>query len=185
MSETLGEDWHFAGNADDFEDEDVDQVKVGSLAIAVYRAKGEFYATQDLCTHEHAYLSDGVLIDCVVECPFHQGRFDVRTGAALSAPVIDPLLKQKIILARQLLGKDFVTDEDIWQLDREGAFANLKVSPEQAAAAAAAAKAAAANTPPPPPSPPAAVPRGPPVPVNTSQQAAQPGQGTGAPPGGK
>jgi hypothetical protein len=105
--------------------------------------------------------------------------------ADASAPVIDPLLKQKIILARQLLGKDFVTDEDIWQLDREGAFANLKVSPEQAAAAAAAAKAAAANTPPPPPSPPAAVPRGPPVPVNTSQQAAQPGQGTGAPPGGK
>jgi MocE subfamily Rieske [2Fe-2S] domain protein len=91
MSEGLGEDWHFAGNADDFEDEDVDQVMVGSLAIAVYRAKGEFYATQDLCTHEHAYLSDGVLIDCVVECPFHQGRFDVRTGAALSAPVIDPL----------------------------------------------------------------------------------------------
>ena len=44
--------------------------------------------TQDLCTHEHAYLSDGVLIDCVVECPFHQGRFDVRNGAALSPPVI-------------------------------------------------------------------------------------------------
>jgi len=68
---------------DDFEDEDVEQIKVGALAIAVYCAKGEFYATQDLCTHEHAYLSDGV----VVECPFHQGRFDVRTGRALGAPV--------------------------------------------------------------------------------------------------
>jgi len=91
MSEASGENWHFAGNADDFEDEDIEQIKVGPLAIAVYRAKGQFYATQDLCTHERAYLSDGVLIDCVVECPFHQGRFDVRSGAALTAPVFVPV----------------------------------------------------------------------------------------------
>jgi MocE subfamily Rieske [2Fe-2S] domain protein len=91
MSDVQDENWHFAGLADDFEDEDIEQIKVGQLAVAVYRAEGNFYATQDLCTHEHAYLSDGVLIDCVVECPFHQGRFDVRTGAALGAPVIVPL----------------------------------------------------------------------------------------------
>ena len=83
--------WYFAGNADDFDDEDIEQVKIGLLAIAVYRAKGGFYATQDLCTHERAYLSDGVLIDCVVECPFHQGRFDVRTGKAVSVPAFVPL----------------------------------------------------------------------------------------------
>jgi MocE subfamily Rieske [2Fe-2S] domain protein len=87
MVNSLDKDWHFAGVADNFEDEDVEQVKVGPLAIAVYRAKGGFYATQDLCTHERAYLSDGVVVDCVVECPFHQGRFDVRNGKALGAPV--------------------------------------------------------------------------------------------------
>jgi nitrite reductase/ring-hydroxylating ferredoxin subunit len=91
MAEVQDQDWHFAGMAGDFEDEDIEQIRVGPLAIAVYRAKGQFYATQDLCTHEHAYLSDGVLIDCVVECPFHQGRFDVRDGEALSAPVFFPL----------------------------------------------------------------------------------------------
>jgi MocE subfamily Rieske [2Fe-2S] domain protein len=91
MTEWEGENWHFAGNAADFEDEDIEQIKIGALAIAVYRAKGQFYATQDLCTHERAYLSDGVLIDCAVECPFHQGRFDVRTGKALSPPVHIPL----------------------------------------------------------------------------------------------
>jgi MocE subfamily Rieske [2Fe-2S] domain protein len=91
MHGSLDESWHFAGVVDDFEDEDVEQVKVGPLAIAVYRAEGGFYATQDLCTHERAYLSDGVVIDCVVECPFHQGRFDVRTGRALGAPVTVPL----------------------------------------------------------------------------------------------
>src|SRR5271165_4366875 len=86
-----GEDWHLAGNAADFQDEDVEQIWVATLAVAVYKAEGNFYATQDLCTHENAYLSDGVVVDCVVECPFHQGRFDIRTGKALGAPVIEPL----------------------------------------------------------------------------------------------
>jgi 3-phenylpropionate/trans-cinnamate dioxygenase ferredoxin component len=86
-----GEDWHEAGNSADFEDEDVEQIWIGKLAMAVYRAKGQFYATQDVCTHERAYLSDGVVVDCVVECPFHQGRFDIRNGKALGAPVTIPL----------------------------------------------------------------------------------------------
>lgn len=88
---SLGADWHPAGKAADFENEDVEQVWVGKLAVAVYKAKGQFYATQDVCTHEHAYLSDGVVVDCTIECPFHQGRFDVRDGRALGAPVITPL----------------------------------------------------------------------------------------------
>jgi MocE subfamily Rieske [2Fe-2S] domain protein len=87
----LGEDWHEAGIAAGFEDEDVEQIWVGKLAVAIYRAKGQFYATQDVCTHERAYLSDGVVVDCVVECPFHQGRFDIPTGRALGAPVTVPL----------------------------------------------------------------------------------------------
>jgi 3-phenylpropionate/trans-cinnamate dioxygenase ferredoxin subunit len=103
MHGSLDESWHFAGVVDDFEDEDVEQVKVGPLAIALYRAKGEFYATQDLCTHERAYLSDGVVIDCVVECPFHQGRFDVRTGRALGAPVTVSLKTYPVkIVERQI-----------------------------------------------------------------------------------
>jgi nitrite reductase/ring-hydroxylating ferredoxin subunit len=88
MEESISdESWHLAGNAADFENEDIEQLWIGKLAVAVYRAKGQFYATQDLCTHEHAYLSDGV----VVECPFHQGRFDIRTGKAIGPPVIEPL----------------------------------------------------------------------------------------------
>jgi MocE subfamily Rieske [2Fe-2S] domain protein len=91
VDDLLADDWHLAGDISNFEDEDVEQFWIGSLAIAIYRAQGEFYATQDLCTHEHAYLSDGVVVDCVVECPFHQGRFDVRSGKPLGAPVIVPL----------------------------------------------------------------------------------------------
>ena len=101
----LGEDWHHAGNAADFDDEDVEQFWIGNLAVAIYKAKGEFYATQDVCTHEHAYLSDGVVVGCVVECPFHQGRFDVRNGKALGAPVIVPL---KIYPLRVVDGRIYV-----------------------------------------------------------------------------
>jgi len=94
-----GNDWHPAGRAADFDDEDVEQIWVGKLAVAVYKAKGQFYASQDVCTHEHAYLSDGVVVDCTIECPFHQGRFDIRTGRALGAPVIIPLHTFPVMVA--------------------------------------------------------------------------------------
>lgn len=109
MDTALDPNWRLAGAAADFEDEDVAQLKVGPLAIAVYRAEGRFYATQDLCTHEHAYLSDGVVIDCVVECPFHQGRFDVRNGKALGAPVWAPL---KIYPVKVVDGRIYVAVSD-------------------------------------------------------------------------
>jgi len=101
-----------------------------------------------------------------------------KPTADASTPIFDPLLKQKIMLARQMLGKDTVDDEDLWRLEREGAFANLKVTPQESAAALAAAKAAASQQGFPSPQP-TYVPRGPPAPTSTSQQAAQPGQGAG------
>ena len=48
---------------------------------------GTFFATDDLCTHEQARLSDGFVIDDIIECPLHQGRFHIPTGEAKGAPV--------------------------------------------------------------------------------------------------
>jgi nitrite reductase/ring-hydroxylating ferredoxin subunit len=59
--------------------------------VAVFNVNGELYATDDTCTHGEASLSDGFLEGCVVECPFHGGTFDVRTGKALTYPVTEPL----------------------------------------------------------------------------------------------
>ena len=106
-----------------------------------------------------------------------------KPSADAGNTVFDPLLKQKIMLARQMLGKDVVDDEDLWRLDREGAFANLKVTPQESAAAASAAIAAAIQKGP-PGSQPTSVPRGTPSPTTTAQQTAQPGQGTGPAPVG-
>lgn len=91
MSEQLGEDWHCVGTASYLEDEDVEQARIGGHVVAIYRVKGEIFATDDICTHEHAYLSDGVVVDDIVECPMHQGRFHIPTGKAMGAPVVDPL----------------------------------------------------------------------------------------------
>jgi nitrite reductase/ring-hydroxylating ferredoxin subunit len=55
--------------------------------IALYLVDGAVYATSNICTHQFALLSDGYQEDGVIECPLHQGRFDVRTGKALCAPL--------------------------------------------------------------------------------------------------
>lgn len=82
----MASDWIFAINADEVEDEDVMPVEIGDIEIAVYRADGNIYATSDKCTHGDAYLSEGIVVGTVIECPLHQGRFCVKTGNALSAP---------------------------------------------------------------------------------------------------
>lgn len=64
-------------------------VNVQGKEIALYEVQGELYATDNLCTHGAARLSDGFLEGREIECPFHQGRFDVCTGKALCAPLTE------------------------------------------------------------------------------------------------
>jgi 3-phenylpropionate/trans-cinnamate dioxygenase ferredoxin subunit len=72
-----------AGRAEVF---DVDDRK-----IAVYRLGDEFYAIEDLCTHDGGPLAEGEVEDDVVICPRHGARFSIKTGAALSFPAITPV----------------------------------------------------------------------------------------------
>ncbi len=84
--------WIEVGSVEDIEEEDVIRLDHGSRTLAVYRLKGDrFYATDGLCTHEYAYLADGLVIDGVIECPLHNGQFDIATGRALRAPACDHL----------------------------------------------------------------------------------------------
>lgn len=74
----------------------VDQVSPATLpdgtAIAVYNVDGALYATSDFCTHGESSLSDeGTLTGHVIECAWHAGTFDVRTGEALTLPCQIPL----------------------------------------------------------------------------------------------
>ncbi len=82
------EGWVDACAVDDVDIEDVRPFDHGALSLAIYRAPdGSFYASDGTCTHEAADLTEGFVIGNVIECPRHNGRFDIRTGKALAAPV--------------------------------------------------------------------------------------------------
>jgi nitrite reductase/ring-hydroxylating ferredoxin subunit len=66
-------------------------VELGDKEIAVANVDGSFVAFQNACSHRGGPLGEGILTGEVVECPFHAGTFNVRTGEALSAPAEDPI----------------------------------------------------------------------------------------------
>jgi naphthalene 1,2-dioxygenase system ferredoxin subunit len=83
--------WIDATAVDDVPEDDVIGVVVGDRDIALYNAGGEIYATDNICTHGHARLCEGFLEGHEIECPLHQGRFDIRTGAPMCAPVTEAI----------------------------------------------------------------------------------------------
>ncbi|ANN61533.1 Rieske family ferredoxin [Mesorhizobium loti NZP2037] len=81
-------DWVEACAVDDVEEEDVIRFDHGGRTFAIYRSPDdEFFATDGHCTHEKAHLADGLVMDDIIECPKHNGRFNYKTGAAKGAPV--------------------------------------------------------------------------------------------------
>ncbi len=81
-------EWIEACAVDDVEEEDVIRFDHGDRTFAIYRSPDdEFFATDGLCTHERVHLADGLVMDGIIECPKHNGRFDYKTGAPKGAPV--------------------------------------------------------------------------------------------------
>jgi naphthalene 1,2-dioxygenase system ferredoxin subunit len=88
---TMSEQWIEACGLDDVPQDDVIGVDVQGRDIALYRVDGEVYATDNICTHGHARLCDGFLEGHEIECPLHQGRFDVRNGKAMCEPLTEDI----------------------------------------------------------------------------------------------
>jgi ethylbenzene dioxygenase ferredoxin subunit len=63
----------------------------GLPPLAAYRIGDEFFVTDCICTHGNAMLTDGVQDGETIECPFHGGAFDIRTGKATRFPCQIPL----------------------------------------------------------------------------------------------
>lgn len=81
--------WIDAGATDDLEPDDVMALEVGERVYAIYRTSDdEFFASDGLCTHQRAPLCDGLVMDGFIECPKHNGRFDLRTGRVLRPPAM-------------------------------------------------------------------------------------------------
>jgi 3-phenylpropionate/trans-cinnamate dioxygenase ferredoxin subunit len=82
-------EWIPACQVGDVDPEDVIGVRRDGVDYAIYRSPdGEYFATAGHCTHEQTLLCDGLVMDRVIECPKHNGRFDYTSGKALGAPVI-------------------------------------------------------------------------------------------------
>ena len=79
--------WVDVLSTDELPTDDVIGVVVGGRDIAVYTVGAEVYATDNICTHGQARLCDGFLDGHEIECPLHQGKFDVRDGKPLCEPV--------------------------------------------------------------------------------------------------
>ena len=67
------------------------QTEIDGTLVAVFNVRGEFYAIDDVCTHDGGGLTGGAIEDDVVICPRHGARFCLRTGAALSPPAYEPV----------------------------------------------------------------------------------------------
>ncbi len=66
-------------------------LRIGDRHIAIYNVDGEYFATDNVCTHAFALLHEGYLDGHVIECPLHGGCFDIRNGEGLGAPIIHDL----------------------------------------------------------------------------------------------
>jgi nitrite reductase/ring-hydroxylating ferredoxin subunit len=74
------------------------RVESGDLVLAVYNVDGEFYVTDDACTHGPGSLSEGYLDGHIIECDFHNGAFDVRTGEVVAPPCMIPIKTYKVVV---------------------------------------------------------------------------------------
>jgi 3-phenylpropionate/trans-cinnamate dioxygenase ferredoxin component len=81
--------WIDACAKDAIAEEDVIRFDHAGRTFAIFRSPDDkFYATDGLCTHEKIHLCDGLVMDNIIECPKHNGRFDYTTGKAKGAPCI-------------------------------------------------------------------------------------------------
>lgn len=83
--------WIPVGPAASIPPGDYAQVEVDGSLVAVFNVDGNFYAIDDLCTHDGGELAGGAVEGDVVICPRHGARFCLRTGAALTPPAYEPV----------------------------------------------------------------------------------------------
>ena len=85
------ENWIEVGSTDSIEEEALIRFDHQDKTFCVYRLTDGVYATDGICTHEAVHLEDGLVMDDEIECPMHQGIFNIKSGEALSPPACDDL----------------------------------------------------------------------------------------------
>ena len=81
------------------------RVEKDDLTLAVFNLEGEFFVTDDACTHGPGSLSEGYVDGEVIECNFHGGQFNIKTGAVVAPPCMVPVKTYQTIVEA---GKVFI-----------------------------------------------------------------------------
>ena len=71
-------------------------VEVNDRLVVIFHVGGEFFALDDVCTHDGGPLGEGDLTDHMVACPRHGARFDIRDGRALTMPARQPTVAHEV-----------------------------------------------------------------------------------------
>ena len=74
------------------------RVETAGLVLAVFNLDGEFFVTDEHCTHGPGMLSEGFIEGEVVECNFHNGQFNIKTGAVVAPPCMVPIKTYKTVV---------------------------------------------------------------------------------------
>jgi nitrite reductase/ring-hydroxylating ferredoxin subunit len=74
------------------------RVETAGLTVAVFNLDGTFYVTDDACTHGPGSLSEGCVDGDNIECNFHQGIFNIRTGEVVAPPCIVPVKTYRTVV---------------------------------------------------------------------------------------
>jgi nitrite reductase/ring-hydroxylating ferredoxin subunit len=67
------------------------QVTIGALSVAVFKIYDRYYVIDDACTHGPGLLSEGEVDGEIIECNFHNGAFNIRTGEVVAPPCMIPI----------------------------------------------------------------------------------------------
>ena len=84
-------DWTDVAAAGDFGPGEHRVIEVDDVDIAVFNLDGEYFAIEDVCTHDFGTLTGGCVEGGRIMCPRHGAWFDIRTGKALTPPAYEPV----------------------------------------------------------------------------------------------
>ena len=84
-------DWTNVAATGEFGSDQYRVVDLGDTAIAVFDLDGEYFAIEDVCTHDFGILTGGCVEGGRIMCPRHGAWFDIRAGEALTPPAYEPV----------------------------------------------------------------------------------------------
>ncbi len=83
----MDEQWTRLAGVGDVPEGEAAAVELMGLNLALFHVGDEYFCTDNVCSHAYALLTEGWLEGHLIECPLHNGQFDVRTGKAMGPPV--------------------------------------------------------------------------------------------------